>query len=86
MRRGAREVSFAEVPDITSERDPTIRISVSEALDALPIPYREALFLSDALGFTPAEAARAIAVTPNAFRVRLHRARQLFREVYQSHE
>ncbi len=86
IRRCAREVSVAEFPDIANERDPSIRISVSEALDSLPLPYREALFLSDALGFAPGDAALAIGVTPNAFRVRLHRARQLFREVYQSHD
>jgi DNA-directed RNA polymerase specialized sigma24 family protein len=36
----------------------------------------------DVLGFEPIEVAALLKVSPEAFRVRLHRARARFREVY----
>lgn len=70
--------------DVWVEVDPAQRLGVEEALQALPAVAREALVLVDLLGFEPTEAAEVIGVTPNAFRVRLHRARTAFREVYVS--
>ena len=58
------------------------RIDLERALGALGIGDREALVMVDVLGFEPIETARLFGVTPEAFRVRLHRARRRFREVY----
>lgn len=49
-------------------------------LRALEPNDREAIVLIDILGFTPAEAAALIDVSPGALRVRLHRAHGRFRE------
>jgi RNA polymerase sigma-70 factor (ECF subfamily) len=68
--------------EITVRIDPARRLEVEEALAALPLPYREAIALCDVLGLEPSEAAVATGLTANAFRVRLHRARRSFREVY----
>ena len=68
--------------DAWVEADPAQRLSVEQALQALPAGAREALVLVDLLGFEPTDAAEVIKVTPNAFRVRLHRARTAFRKVY----
>jgi DNA-directed RNA polymerase specialized sigma24 family protein len=38
----------------------------------------------DVLGFEPIEVARMLGVTPETFRVRLHRARGRLREAYTS--
>ena len=64
------------------DTDPALQLEISEALAVLPVGPREALVLCDVLGFTPTEAADVLETTPNAFRVRLHRARSLFRKVY----
>jgi RNA polymerase sigma-70 factor (ECF subfamily) len=58
------------------------RLEVEDVLKRLPLESREAIVLCDVLGFTPSEAAQATGLTPNAFRVRLHRARRRFREAY----
>ena len=67
----------ADMPDDTDER-----IDLARALGALGVGDREALVMVDVLGFEPIETARLLGVTPEAFRVRLHRARRRFREVY----
>jgi len=55
---------------------------VERALSTLPAIYREALLLVAAEGFSPAEAAAVCAVTPEALRQRLLRARaKLAREL-----
>ena len=70
--------------DIAFHPDPAQRLGVEEALNALPGAAREVLVLVDLLGFEPIEAAEVIGITSNAVRVRLHRARSAFREVYAS--
>ena len=70
--------------DLAVEVAPEQRLDVEEALLALPAAAREALVLVDLLGFEPTEAAGVVGVTANAFRVRLHRARTAFKEVYAS--
>lgn len=65
-----------------SARDPSTAVGTYETLARLPLPAREALVLSDLLGFEPHEAAELVGVTANAFRVRLHRARTQFREIH----
>ena len=81
FRRHRPEV-LQEPEDMPIEIDPDVRLAVEEALASLPFPSREALTLCDVIGMTPAQAATAIGIDVNTFRVRLHRARRRFREVY----
>lgn len=71
-----------EAPEISRDIDPSQRIAIEAALKALPLVQREAVVLCDVIGLSPAEAAETTGLTANAFRVRLHRARTRFREVY----
>jgi len=64
-------------------RDPDERIDLERAFAALGVADREALMLVDVLGFEPKDAAATVGATPETFRVRLHRARARFREVYE---
>jgi RNA polymerase sigma-70 factor (ECF subfamily) len=80
-RRKAPE-NLVEPPEVVVESDPDSRLDIERALNRLPMPWREAVVLCDALGLSPTDAAGITGVTANAFRVRLHRARQGFREVF----
>lgn len=71
-----------EVPETTHDPQTDRRMAIEQALAAIPLPSREAIVLCDVLGFSPSEASSVTGTTPNAFRVRLHRARTQFREVY----
>lgn len=64
------------------EVDLGLRLSVQSALASLRPADRETLVLCDVLQFTPSEAAQVLGFEPGAMRVRLHRARARFREVY----
>lgn len=79
-RRGSE--LLGEVPETPHLDDPGARLGVEEALRALPVTSRDAVVLCDVLGFAPGEAAEVAGIDANAFRVRLHRARKQFREVY----
>ena len=52
---------------------------VRAAIDQLPDTYREVLLLRDIEELSTDEAAEALGVTPNAVKIRLHRARQALR-------
>lgn len=52
---------------------------VRSAIDQLPDTYREVLLLRDIEELSTDEAAEALGVTPNAVKIRLHRARQALR-------
>ena len=80
-RRGPATVPL-DVDRPGSDADPGRRLAIEQALRAIPISSREAITLCDVLGLSPAEAADITGLNPNAFRVRLHRARAQFREVY----
>jgi RNA polymerase sigma-70 factor (ECF subfamily) len=62
--------------------DPDARLDLERAFARLPLPDREALMLVDVLGFEPSEAAPMVGVSPETFRVRLHRARGRLRGEY----
>lgn len=83
-----RRARPAEVPlervDAMTDPDPSARIGIEQTMERLSQQAREAVVLCDLLGFEPSEAATVVGVTANAFRVRLHRARQQFREIHQS--
>lgn len=52
---------------------------VRSAIDQLPDTYREVVLLRDIEELSTEEAAQTLGVTPNAVKVRLHRARQALR-------
>ncbi|MDQ7007219.1 MAG: sigma-70 family RNA polymerase sigma factor [Acidobacteriota bacterium] len=60
------------------EREETRRF-VRRSIDALPENYRNVLLLRDIEGFDTSETAVMLGVTPNAVKIRLHRARQALR-------
>jgi RNA polymerase sigma factor (sigma-70 family) len=57
-----------------------LEAQLERALAALPIKYREALLLVAVEGLEPREAAAVCAISPEAFRQRLSRARALLAE------
>jgi RNA polymerase sigma-70 factor (ECF subfamily) len=56
-----------------------VRDAVRGAIDRLPETYRTVLMLRDIEEMDTEEVARLLAVTPNAVKIRLHRARQALR-------
>jgi RNA polymerase sigma-70 factor (ECF subfamily) len=68
----------ASPPDGDSDE----RMDLERALASLGVADREALVMVDMLGFEPIEVAAMVDVTPETFRVRLHRARGRLREAY----
>jgi RNA polymerase sigma-70 factor (ECF subfamily) len=57
-----------------------LRVLVARALDMLPEDYRTVLILRDGEGLTAPEAAEVLAVSVDALKSRLHRARAALRE------
>jgi RNA polymerase sigma-70 factor, ECF subfamily len=82
IRRRGPATAPLEIEPSGPARDPSDRLAIEQALRALPVTSREAIVLCDVLGLTPSEAAEITGLNANAFRVRLHRARGQFREVY----
>jgi RNA polymerase sigma-70 factor (ECF subfamily) len=78
---GVFEAAQSEWPD--PDEDPVAREDlcnhVREAIALLPEKYRIPLLLRDIEGLSNQELARRLGVTPNAAKVRLHRARQALR-------
>ena len=70
------------LPEAAPSEDMDKRIDLDLALRLLSPPDREAILLVDVLGFSPMEAATIANASREAFRVRLHRARKRFQEVY----
>ncbi len=62
-----------------------VRDWVRRGIARLPRNYRTVLLLRDIEGLDGAETAELLAITPNAVKVRLHRARQALREVLDGH-
>ncbi len=58
-----------------------VRDVVREAIDRLPVNYRTVVLLRDIEQLSGAEAGELLGLTPNAVKVRLHRARQALREI-----
>jgi RNA polymerase sigma-70 factor (ECF subfamily) len=69
-----------ERPGVQEDLDE--RLDLERAFASLQLVDRETLMLVDVLGFEPIEAARMVRVSPEAFRVRLHRARARLRQRY----
>jgi RNA polymerase sigma-70 factor (ECF subfamily) len=73
-----RFVSWSEPVDVALERQET-REFVRRAIDRLPDSYRMVLLLRDIEGLDTEETARLLGLTPNAVKIRLHRARMALR-------
>jgi RNA polymerase sigma-70 factor (ECF subfamily) len=73
-----RLASWAEPPDVALERAET-RALIRDAINRLPDNYRVVLLLRDIEQLTTAETAEALGLTPNAVKIRLHRARLALR-------
>ena len=70
---------WTEPADASAERNETRRI-VREAILELPDTYRDVLILRDIQEESTEATARQLGITPNAVKIRLHRARQALRE------
>jgi RNA polymerase sigma-70 factor (ECF subfamily) len=75
---GHQAVPARDWSDALLERKETAGI-VREAIDRLPDQYREVLVLRDIEDHDTSETAELLGTTPNAVKVRLHRARQALR-------
>jgi RNA polymerase sigma-70 factor (ECF subfamily) len=76
--------AWASASDDTAERNETQQI-VREAILNLPEAYREVVILRDIEEQDTASTARALGITPNAVKIRLHRARQALRSQLEHH-
>lgn len=75
-----RPQALADAPvDVIDHEE---RLDVERAFASLDVIDREVLMLVDVLGFPPSQAARVVGITPDALRMRLHRARQHLRQRY----
>lgn len=71
-------------PEALLERKET-RALVRECIDHLPESYRTVLLLRDIEELDTEEAAQLIGISPNAVKIRLHRARQALRTLLDPH-
>ncbi|NOT54469.1 MAG: sigma-70 family RNA polymerase sigma factor [Deltaproteobacteria bacterium] len=71
-------------PTALLERQET-RTLVRECIDRLPETYRTVLLLRDIEELDTEEAAQLIGISPNAVKIRLHRARQALRTLLDPH-
>lgn len=69
---------WKEAAEVALQRQET-RVLVRECIDRLPETYRTVLLLRDIEELDTEEVARLLAVSPNAVKIRLHRARQALR-------
>jgi RNA polymerase sigma-70 factor, ECF subfamily len=76
--------SWAEPVDQALERAET-RALVRRLINQLPESYRTVLLLRDIEGLDTDETATALGLTPNAVKIRLHRARQALRTLLSPH-
>ena len=77
-------VAWAEGADQLLARA-EVRALVREAIDRLPETYRTVLLLRDLEELAAAEVAELLGITPNAVKIRLHRARQALRQLLDPH-
>jgi RNA polymerase sigma-70 factor (ECF subfamily) len=76
--------SWAEPVDDMLARSET-RALVRRRIDELPDSFRTVLLLRDIEGLDTEETARVLDMTPNAVKIRLHRARQALRTLLAPH-
>jgi RNA polymerase sigma-70 factor, ECF subfamily len=79
-----RQTPFEEVHAVPTKDPPADeRLYLEHVLSQLRPADREAIVMVDVLGFEPIEVAVLLRISPDAFRVRLHRARARFRELFE---
>jgi RNA polymerase sigma-70 factor (ECF subfamily) len=76
--------AWSEGADKALEREET-RLLVRTLIDRLPETYRTALLLRDIEDLDNEEAADLLGITPNAMKIRVHRARQALRALLEPH-
>jgi RNA polymerase sigma-70 factor (ECF subfamily) len=76
--------TWREPAEAMLERRET-RVLVRTCIDRLPEGYRNVLLLRDIEDLNTEEVARLLEITPNAVKVRLHRARQALRALLDPH-
>jgi RNA polymerase sigma-70 factor (ECF subfamily) len=76
--------SWEEPVDKALEREENRQL-VRQQIDALPDSYRTVLVLRDIEGLDTEETARVLDTTPNAVKIRLHRARAALRTLLAPH-
>lgn len=77
-------VDWGENAEKMLQRQET-RTIVREAIDRLPENYRTVMMLRDIEELSTNEAAEALGISPNAVKIRLHRARQALRQLIDPH-
>lgn len=77
-------VAWNEPADVTVSRHETASL-VRRVIDDLPESYRTVLMLRDIEGLSTEEAARMLDISPNAVKLRLHRARLALRALLAPH-
>jgi RNA polymerase sigma-70 factor (ECF subfamily) len=81
LRKGSPTQSLTAMEHpVEAAVDVPERLHLLNTLASLEPNDREIVILVEVLGFTPAEAAQVSELSPEAARVRLHRARRRFRE------
>ena len=75
-----RFASWAEPVDVALSRRETSDF-VRQAIDRLPESYRALYLLRDIDGLDGNETAEMLGITPNAVKIRLHRARMALRKL-----
>ena len=75
---------WTESAETMLERD-ELRTLVRESIDKLPETYRVVLHLRDIEELSTEETAEILDITPNAVKIRLHRARQALRTLLDEH-
>jgi RNA polymerase sigma-70 factor (ECF subfamily) len=76
--------AWRDSADTALQRQET-RLLVRQCIDRLPEGHRTVLLLRDIEELNTEETARLLEITPNAVKVRLHRARQALRELLDPH-
>ena len=76
--------SWSEPVDVALTRRDTMA-TVRRAIDQLPDSFRTVLLLRDIEGLSTEEAATMLGTTPNAVKIRLHRARMALRTLLAPH-
>ena len=82
-RRDATAHSASAVDSSTGRLDAVLadRMTIAQALQALPDTLRAVVVLKDVEGYSHEEIARLLGIRPNTAAVRLHRARTLLRQL-----
>lgn len=76
-RRSAHQRRLAErAPGPVEEGDPSLRVALAGAIEALPERLREPFVLIEVMGLTYREAGKVLGVLPGTLKSRMHAARR----------